>query len=357
MPTAAQTPPPRKDGALSKPFQDMTEKSVKWLLKDRIPFGKVTVLDGDPALGKSTLTTDLAARMSTNGDMPDGPAAAHGPVIIMSAEDDPEDTIRPRLRLAGADLANVHFLDPEEKSLTIPEDLKTIETEINRLGAKLLIIDPLMAYLSGRIDSNSDQSMRQALKKLSAVARRTGCAIVCLRHLNKGNAPNAAYRGGGSIATTAHARSALLAAVDPDDETKRLLAVVKSNRAARAATLRYVLAPVELEIAGEKDVICKIGWCGESPYTADQLVQRRTEEQREQAEERKTERDQAKELLRQALAEGPKPVAECKAHGKTLGISASTMDRAARDLGVILTYFDPDKGDQSGQHTWRLPDG
>jgi hypothetical protein len=133
-----------------------------------------------------------------------------------------------------------------------------------------------------------------------------GCAVICQRHLNKGNdASKAMYRGGGSIAIVGHARSALLEAQDPDDEPKRLLDVVKAYRGALAPTLRFTLDPVRVAITGEDDVICRIGWCGESPYLADQLVQQPTSEQKEDKEEATSQLEKAREFLNNVLAEGP----------------------------------------------------
>jgi RecA-family ATPase len=127
----------------------------------------------------------------------------------------------PPLALNGANLERVHFLDEvldmkgEPRGLEIPLDLRVIEQEVARLQARLLVIDPLMAFLT-RVDANNDQSVRQALRKLSNMAKRQGSAVICQRHLNKGSSPKAMYRGGGSIAIIGHARVGLLVAKDPE---------------------------------------------------------------------------------------------------------------------------------------------
>jgi hypothetical protein len=267
---------------VARTFDQIESRPVFWLAKGRIPYGKVTVLDGDPGLGKSTLLLDIAARVTGagNGFDPDHNPIGRGigNVCILSAEDDPEDTIRPRLELAGAQLSRVHLLEAVvggedgARPLEIPEDLGLIESCLQKIEPHLLIIDPLMAFL-GKVDSNNDQSIRKALYALSQMAKRVGCAIVCQRHLNKGNSPKAMYRGGGSIAISAHARCALLVAEDPDDPQKRVLAVVKANLSVKAPTMRFVLEPVSVTLDGTPDTICRIKWLGDySQYSADDLV-------------------------------------------------------------------------------------
>jgi hypothetical protein len=323
---------------------------VKWLFKDRFALGKLTILDGDPGLGKSTVLVDIAARVSSHGIMPDGSQGITGHVLILSAEDDPEDTIRPRLELAGANLARCHFLngviepDGEEHLPRIPEDLKAIEDAIIQTGAKLVIIDPLTAFL-GKVDANTDQSIRQALYRLSKIAARHGCAIICQRHLNKGSSAKAMYRGGGSIAIIGHARSAFLCAVDPDDDTKRLLAPVKVNRGQMPPTLRFTLEPMPVVIDGQQDTICRIAWLGTSHHKADELVAPPlTESQKEEKEETKTKTEQARNILETLLADGPKEIAFCKAEAAKANVSNRTLERAAKTLGVSMKLETDDDG-------------
>jgi hypothetical protein len=353
----SEAPPPAANPA-DKPhvrrrsFDQIHARPVQWLVQDRIPLGKVVILDGDPGLGKSTLLLDLAARVTGAGGglFADGtPLGATGNVLIMSAEDDPEDTIRPRLELAGARLDRVHFLDEGRVGGTawpieIPRHLPLIEEQIAAVQARLLVIDPLMAYLAG-VDANTDQSVRKALAELSRVAGRQKCTVGCQRHLNKGAATKAMYRGGGSIAIIAHARAALLVAPDPDDDSKRLLAVVKGNRSARAATLRFVLEPVSVTIAGKPDVICRVGWCGTSAYEADQLTKHCTAEEKEEQEQARTKLDTAKQILGNLLRLGPLAVKKAKAETAEAGISLRVLERAAHELRLQITYrTDPENG-------------
>jgi hypothetical protein len=339
----------------SIPFDQIEPKAVTWLFWNRIPLGKVTVLDGDPDLGKSTLMLDIAARVTgaANGFAPDGTKieCGVGDVLILSGEDDPAGTIRPRLELAGAHLPSVHFLDEitegeHTRPVEIPHDLPAIEKVIRDTAAKLVIIDPLMAFLCG-VDANVDQSVRKALHQLSKVAARTRCAIVLQRHLNKSSNAKAIYRGGGSIAISAHARSALLVAEDPDDETKRLLAVIKKNRGGDAPTLRFCLDPVSVELAGQPDTICRIGWCGTSALKANDLVQApKTAEDKEAAEEKKTKTELATELLKDLLRTGYGKVSceEARDEAKAAGISQRTLEAAASRIGLKAKFTSTKEG-------------
>lgn len=232
---------------------DVVAERVEWLWPGRMPRGKLVVLDGDPSVGKSTLALDLAARITTGHPMPGEDLAMVPPsaVVLMAAEDGLADTIRPRLDAAGADCTRVHHLDAvptvddegtvRERPPVIPGDVEAIEALVVATGAVLVIVDVLMAYLSGRSDSHRDQDVRGALAPLVAVAERTGATIVVLRHLTKSPGGAAIYRGGGSIGIVGAARSALLAAVDPDDDTgtRRVLAAIKCNLGPLSAAMGY----------------------------------------------------------------------------------------------------------------------
>ncbi len=183
-----------------------------------IPLSKLTIIDGDPGLGKSVLTLDLAARVSRGVEMPDGAAGRQGGVVLLTAEDGIRDTVVPRLDAAGADRSRVLALDlvPDaeggQQLPRLPLDAPYIDAAVRRMGALLVVVDPLTAYLSERINSHRDQDCRRALWPLTKLAEETGAAVVVVRHLNKGNASNPLYRGGGSIGIIGAARSGLLVA-------------------------------------------------------------------------------------------------------------------------------------------------
>ena len=248
-------------------------RPVEWLWPGWVPLGKLTVLDGDPGVGKSTLLLDLAARLSRDGVMPDGARGPLGAALILSAEDGEEDTIRPRLAAAGAVLERICTLptvrdeDGEMRPPEIPLDLPAIDAAVRQYGARLLVIDPLMAYLTGA-DASVDQEVRRALFKLSRLAERRECAVVCLRHLSKVGGDKAVYRGGGSIGIVAAARSGLVVAADPDQPGQRILAAAKCNLALPPRPLRFALEAA--------DGVCRVRWLGEADVTADELVRRLT---------------------------------------------------------------------------------
>jgi hypothetical protein len=309
------------------------------------------MLDGDPGLGKSTMLLDLAARVSTHGIMPNGVQGITGNVIIMSAEDADDDTIKPRLLVAAANEDRIYSLTEvkikdEMTPLEIPRDIAFIASKIAEHDAKLLIIDPLMAFLYGA-DANKDQEIRRVLYKLSKIAERHRCAIVLMRHLNKGGGTKAIYRGNSSIGVIGHARAGLLVAINPDNDHQRILAVTKCNLAAKPQSLTFVLDPI-----GD---VCRIGWVGTSNLSADDLVQPvDTPDQKAVKEEKQTKCEQCQDLLSEILSDGPKEIKQLKKECSEAGCSASTVERAAKALGLLMAIVtNPDTG--KNLYTWELP--
>jgi hypothetical protein len=320
-------------------------KPVEWLWPGWIPLGKMAMLDGDPDLGKSTLLLDLAARVSTNAAMPDGSVGTPGGVLLLSAEDDPEDTIKPRLLAAGADLTKIHIITAiDGHPPTLPRDLPAIEARMIEHHIRLLLIDPLIAYLAG--DACSDQDVRKALHPIAMTLGRRACSALSLRHLNKGGGTKAMYRGGGSIGIIGAARAGMLVAQDPDDPKGRVLAQTKHNLAAGRPSLRYTLEWVDQLQA------CRLVWRpAPSPYSADDLLH----VAQGQDPEGKTAKEEAKAFLKQFLADGPKPATAVYEQGKKIKLGESTLRKAKAELGVLSTA---DK--QEGQYTgwvWSLPEG
>jgi hypothetical protein len=314
-------------------------RPVEWLVPHWIPLGKVVTLDGDPGLGKSTLLLDIAARVSSHGISFTGKQGATGNVVLISAEDNAEDTIRPRLEAAAnldriTEITHVTFAG-KDRPIELPADIELIESIVAETDARLLIIEPLAAFLAGA-DANKDQDIRRVLYRLSKVAERRDCTTVTMRHLNKSSGGKALYRGNMSIGVIGHARIGLLVGEDPDDERYRVLAMAKINCAAKQASLRFALEPVP-----ELDV-CKIAWLGPAPYSADQLVStQRSEEQKELAEEKLTKVEQAKAILEWLLESsttGKLVVKDAKAELASAGLSGSSVDRAVNQLGLVVQY-------------------
>lgn len=301
---------------------------VEWEWMHRIPRGKVTVLDGDPGLGKSTVTLDLIARRTRGMPMPEDerelpPAGA----VLLTAEDGIADTIRPRLEAAGADLDRVAVLTAvrDEKGRprppVLPEDVEAAREAVQKMKARLLVIDPLMAFLNGRVDSHRDQDVRGALALLADLAERETLAIVIIRHLNKASGGHPIYRGGGSIGIIGAARAGLLVAPDPKDEKRRVLAVSKSNLGPIPPSLAYRLVQ-----AGD---VSKVEWLGIADCSArDILAVQAVDDQ-----PRGVVAD-AVSFLQELLADGPVATEAAKGAARAAGIAWRAVERARSGAGV-----------------------
>jgi len=316
------------------PLASVTPERVKWLWPARLPAGKVTVLDGDPGLGKSQITLDLVARLTTGRPLPDGARGdIAGPlnVLLLSAEDDPGDTIRPRLDAAGADVNRVDaltHLGQDHRLPTIPDDLPVIRERVESWGVGLIVIDPLMAYLatgSKGTDAHKDQDIRRALGPLALLAQETGAAVLVVRHLNKaGGGGNPLYRGGGSIGIIGAARCGLLVASDPaGGTTRRVLAVTKSNLATLAPSLTY-------RVESADNGSSHITWGGTCPLTAAQLLADAATVSGHGP------RQEAAAFLTELLKDGPRPADDVKAEAQQAGLNWATVRRAKDQIGVIV---------------------
>lgn len=325
-------------GPVTVRLADVEPEVVEWLWPGRVPLGKVTIIDGDPGLGKSTLVLDLAARVSTGRSLPTSETWLRGGVVILTAEDGLGDTVRPRLQVAEADLDRVLALttvcDRKGRRLPqLPGDLAHVRTAALDVDARLIIIDPLTAYLGAEIDAHRDAEVRQALAPLADLAATTGAAVLCVRHFNKSRGGSALHRGSGSIAFSGAARSVLAVGRDPNDPERRILASVKCNLAPPAESLGW-----ELVSAGS---VARIRWLGSSQVAADQLVDQQPVDDGRAI-------DRASELLEEVLADGPRPVSEVRRALAGSGIAWRTLQRARGALGVLLSR-------PGGVPTWRMP--
>jgi hypothetical protein len=326
-------------------LSDVHPETLQWLWKNRIPLGKLTMIDGDPGLGKSHLTMDMAARVSTGTPFYGGDAREPAGVILLSAEDGLEDTIQPRLVAAGADLSRIHaFKDvvgpkEDEAPPSFPKDADLLRDEIEDRQARLVVIDPLMAYLGGSVNSFSDQEVRRALAPLTRVAQETRCAIVMVRHLNKKTDAPALYRGGGSIGIIGAARAGFILAEDPEDSECRVLASTKSNLARLAPSLRFRL----VESAPGKS---HIEWVGECAHSPEDLLADSSDQRDEGL------LPQLRDWLASVLREGPQPVQDILARQQANNIPGSrrTLERAKKALGVLSQ-----REGYQGRVVWLLP--
>jgi hypothetical protein len=335
-------------------------ESVSWLWRLRIPRRAVTILDGDPGLGKSTICVDWTARVTRGQPMPGeerqpGEDLEPAGVLLLSAEDDLACTIRPRLDAAGADPARVHSLEAirtgeEERPPVLPWDLSLVEKFIGEHGIAMVVIDPFMAYLDAEINAHQDQDVRRALHQLKLLAERTNAAVIVVRHLNKLIGGPAIYRGGGSIGIIGAARSALLVGRDPDDSKRLVLASNKSNLGPMPSSLRY-----SLETQGD---VARIGWGEECDLTAADILGHADGRKKKSAGE------QCAEALRGLLANGMRPVAQLEEEMQVMGFTANAFKTARKLLKTraFKSAFDgqwmielpvpgtPDEDDHEGDH-------
>jgi len=332
------------ESAVLECFAGIKPEPIKWLWPGRIALGKLTLIVGDPGLGKSFLTLDLAARISRRDKWPDKTQAPLGSVILLSAEDDPADTIRPRLDTAGADPARIHILkavreenqegDLFERTPKL-DDVAALAEAIDRVGdVKLLVVDPISAYIGGKIDSHKNSDIRSLLAPLSALASQHNISIIGVSHLNKSQG-NAIYRTTGSLAFTAAARAVWCVTKDPDNEGKRFFLPVKNNLGPDQTGHSF-----EIAADGEPRIL----W-DRDPVTIDinEVINFARDEDR-------TERDEAAEWLQTLLADGPMSAKEVKREASQAGIAWRTLRRAKDGLGIK-----PSKTRFDGGWEWCLP--
>jgi hypothetical protein len=313
LPTSELLPTERSVSSLAP-------RPVAWLWPGRLALGKLELLDGDPGVGKSLVTLDLCARLSTGRHWPDGsPGPGASGALVLNAEDDESDTICPRLSALGADLARV-FVLPHGGRLRLPVHLETLARAVDQTAARLVVIDPVIAFLEARLHSGNDQSIRQALHPLAELAERFACAVLLIRHLSKGGRGRSLYRGYGSVGFLGACRSGWLIAPDPHTPGRRVLAQVKNNLAAPQPSLAFeVRAPAPGAVA--------VDWLGECAWAADQLTAG-------PGLPAGGELPRARAFLEAALQAGPRTTRELWVEALGHGLSRRTLFRAKSDLGI-----------------------
>ncbi|NIM48001.1 MAG: AAA family ATPase [Gemmatimonadales bacterium] len=342
--------PPTDDGSPAPVLVNATHvelKPIQWLWSHRIPLGKLTFISGDPDLGKSSTALDIAARLTRGDVMPDqAPTEQPAGVVMLTAEDAASDTVIPRLMAAGANLERVKLLNEvrigdKRQEIVLPEHLDALLVAVEAAEAKLVIVDVFTAFLTGTVNTWRDHDLRRALRPLAKFAEESGVAVVAIRHLTKQAGTKAIYRGGGSIAFSGAARAEYLVASDPEDDTVRIFATIKNNLAPKSPSLRFRLEGVT--VPGLEEAVVKVTWLGESPHTADSLVEDPTE---------RSALGEAKEFLRDQVQDGPRLAEEIIRNAKKAGISESTLKRAKRELKVKSQRMGFGPG---GQWMWELP--
>ena len=300
-------------------MSEIQMREVEWLWYPYIPFGKLTIIQGDPGEGKTTFALRLAAACSTGRPMPGMESLSPFNVIYQSAEDGLEDTIKPRLTEAGADQERVINIREDKKSLHLLDS--RIEKAILQCDAKLLILDPLQGYLGERIDMNRANEIREVMKAIGQVAQRTGCAIVLVGHLNKATGMSSAYRGLGSIDFRAAARSVLVVGRLRKNKNIRVIVHDKSSLAPEGKSLAFNL--------GNDD---GFRWLdGYDGISAEDLLSGISSQQ-------ETKTMQAEEIIRTMLEDGAEiPGEEIVKAAARRQISRRTVNEAKKNIAGIVS--------------------
>ena len=309
--------PPKKDSVKIIRMSDVELTPVDWLWKPYLPFGKLSVLQGNPGEGKTYFAMHLAAACTNGKLLPNMERLEPFNVIYQTAEDGLGDTVKPRLIEAGADLDRVLVIDDSDVQLTLSDE--RIEKAIIENNAKLVIIDPIQAYLGADVDMNRANEVRPIFMRLGQVAQRTGCAILLVGHLNKAAGMQSLQRGLGSIDIAAAVRSVMFIGKLKHDPTMRILTHEKSSLAPPGASLAFSL--------GDES---GFHWVGEYDITADEMLSG-IEPQRE------TKTQQAKDLICTLLAGGKRVFSEdIDKAALERGIPGRTVRDAKRELGDAL---------------------
>jgi hypothetical protein len=337
------------------PYSTLKPTRVNWLWPGRFPCGKLALFDGDPDTGKSNVVINVAARLTTGSPMPDGymPDCPVN-VLFLRGEDGAADTVLPRLLAAGGDPARFMELEgvPELTNAgkvtmrppELPTDLYWLDRVITELQIAMVLVDPLMAFLSEQVSANKDQSVRRALSPLSEVAQRTGACVCAVRHLNKQVGAPSLYRGGGSIGLLAAARVVLVAGHDPSDSGRRLFGCYKNNLGPKCETLMYRLIGDDLHDCS------RVEWMGASDRAASDVLHLSYVDEDERAAA-----DEAVAFLFEALAGGGLPAAEVFKQARQAGVGEKALEKAKRVAGIVVER-EKGKAVKDTRWLWRLPD-
>lgn len=325
-------------------LNEVEPENVNWLWQDRIPEGKLTLIVGDPGVGKSFLTAFLSKHVTTGEGWPDCPhgSVRKGSVILLNAEDGLRDTIVPRLEAAGADRSKITYIkvaveNGEERLFKLDRDISKLEESVKaKKDVKLVIVDPLSAYL-GRTDSHKDSDIRGVLAPLARMAEENNTAVVAVMHLNKSTVLQAIYRVSGSIAFVGVARVIWYVAEDKEDEGRRLFSVLKNNLSPKPKCDLGLGFQIKDKIIWEEVPMRK---------TVDEILC-----DQEKAGQ-KGARDKAMEFLKDVLKDGAVLQPEIKALAQDESFSWGTVRHAKNKMGIEAYKA---KGER-GQWYWQIPE-
>jgi len=295
-------------------MSDVQSQEIEWLWYPFIPYGKLTIVQGDPGDGKTTLILNIAAKLSKGEGLEDGMEVTEPiKVIYQTAEDGLADTVKPRLENAGAECENILVIDENDKLLSMVDE--RLEEALEKTHAKMLILDPIQAYLGSGMDMNRANEARDMTKRLGALAEKYKCAIVLIGHMNKAAGNKAAYRGMGSIDFFAVARSVLLVGRVEGEPNLRAVVQIKNNLAEFGHPKAFSLSENGFS------------WLGDYEITADEVLGG--------IAPKANKSEQAKQLLRD-LAETNNAMQSNEIFdlAEEQNISKRTLENAKRELGI-----------------------
>ena len=310
-------------------MSDVQPEEVQWLWYPYIPLGKLTVIQGDPGEGKTTFVLAVIAALTKGEALPEREPLDPVNILYQTAEDGLADTIRPRLDALGADCSRVLVIDESKRELSLSDE--RIRQAMEETGAKLLVLDPLQAYLGAEVAMHRANEVRPILKRLGSVAEQMGCAVVLIRNLNKMQGQKSGHRGMGSVDFQAAARSVLLVGRTKEDPQLRIVVPDKSSLSPEGESIAFALDPEQ-----------GFQWKGYCAYNAEELLGGSTKQVQ-------TKTMQAEETLRNLL-DKPAPAEEILRRITAVGISERTLMTAKKNLGVLSEK-------RGGQWFWRLPSG
>ena len=302
-------------------YKDIEQTSVEWLWFPYIPFGKLTIIQGNPGEGKTYFAMMLTVACTNRKLFPNMEDIEPFNVIYQTAEDGMGDTIKPRLVEAGADLSRVMVIDDSEEALTLSDD--RIEKAVRQNHVRLVVIDPVQAFIGADVDMNRANEVRPVFRKLGMIAEKTSCAIVLIGHLNKSSGTQSTYRGLGSIDIMAAVRSLIFIGKVRKDPTTRVLIHEKSSLAPPGETMAFKLGDEE-----------GFRWVGAYEISADELL----DGKEGKATETKLER--GAKLIRELLADKEEiSIRELDDKAKEQGISGRTMRDVRSRMKNELEYW------------------